>query len=304
MDPNFNTPMRNSLLWMYEGQTQYWRMVLTARSGLIPKSVELDNIAYTAATYSAEAGRLWRPLADTVNDPIIASRRPIPWRSWQRSEDYYNEGKLIWLDVDTLIRQRSNGARSLDDFAKAFFGVRDGSYTKMTYTFDDIVATLDRVEHYNWQQFLRDRIDKITPKAPLDGLIPGGYKLAFVDKPTDYWKSNEARRAITDLSFSLGIIVYKDATLQAVHWNSPAFQAGLVVGMALIAVDGHAYSPNVLRNAVTRAKGGSKPITLLVKSNDQYRTIKVHYGGGLRYPHLERVGTAPGLLDAILAPRR
>ena len=301
---NFNAPMRNSLLWMYEGQTQYWGMVLTARSGLIPKTVVLDNIAYTAAIYSAMAGRLWRPLADTVNDPIVASRRPIPWRSWQRSEDYYNEGKLIWLDADTLIRKRSNGARSLDDFAKAFFGQRDGSYAEMTYTFDDIVAALDHVEHYNWQQFLRDRIDKVTPKAPLDGLARGGYKLIFVDKPTDYWKSNEARRAIADLSFSLGIVVYKDATLQAVHWNSPAFRAGLTVGMKLLAVDGHAYSPNVLCNAVMRAEGSSKPITLLIKSDDRYRTIKVHYDDGLRYPHLERIGTAPALLDAILTPRR
>jgi predicted metalloprotease with PDZ domain len=135
--PNFNVPMRDSLLWVYEGQTQYYGQVLQARAGLLTKQQTLDNLAGTAAAYDVRAGRTWRNLQDTTNDPIIASRRNIPWTSWQRSEDYYQEGLLLWLDVDTLIRQRSGGRRSLDTFARAFFGINDGDWGQATYTFED-----------------------------------------------------------------------------------------------------------------------------------------------------------------------
>ena len=110
--------MRDSLLWVYEGQTQYWGTVLAARSGLLTRQEALDSIASTAAAYDYRIGRTWRQLQDTTNDPIIASRRPLPWTSWQRSEDYYSEGQLIWMDVDTLIRERTQGASSLDDFVR------------------------------------------------------------------------------------------------------------------------------------------------------------------------------------------
>ena len=119
--PNFNVPMRDSLLWVYEGQTQYWGFVLAARSGLLTKQQTLDAIAATAALYDHRVGREWRALQDTTNDPITAMRRPLPWRSWERSEDYYSEGQLMWLDADTLIREKSGGKRSLDDFARTLF---------------------------------------------------------------------------------------------------------------------------------------------------------------------------------------
>ncbi len=150
--------MQDSLLWVYEGQTQFWGYVLGARSGMLSKQDTLDAIAATAATYSTGTpGRAWRPLVDTTNDPIIAGRAPQPWRSWQRSEDYYSEGQLIWLDVDRIIRERSGGKRSIDDFAKAFFGIRDRDWGELTYTFDDVVATLNEVQPYDWRGYLQRR---------------------------------------------------------------------------------------------------------------------------------------------------
>ncbi|HEY5337575.1 MAG TPA: hypothetical protein VIJ85_05180, partial [Rhizomicrobium sp.] len=186
--PNFDVPMRDSLLWVYEGQTQFWGFVLAARSGLWSKQDGLDAIAADAATYATRPGRQWRNVQDTTNDPIIASRRPIPWRTWQRSEDYYGEGLLIWLDADTLIRQKTGGKKSLDDFARTFFGINNGSFVTVPYTFDDVVKALNSVMPYDWAGFLRAHLDGIGTN-PLNGLTQGGYKLVYTDKPTDYWKA-------------------------------------------------------------------------------------------------------------------
>ena len=301
--PNFNVPMRDSLLWVYEGQTQYWGFVLAARSGLLTKQETLDAIALTAATYDMRVGRSWRPLEDTTNDPVIAMRRPLSWLSWQRSEDYYSEGQLIWMDADTLIRQLSGGKRSLDDFAKAFFGVDDGSYVTRTYDFDEVVRTLNSVQPYDWASFLRQRLDGHGPGAPLDGLTRGGYKLTFTDTPSDYEKSAEALRKITDLTFSIGVTIGKDATLAQVIWDSAAFKAGLTEGSQIVAVNGQAYDSDDLKDAIKAAANGGT-IDLLVKNKDEYRTVRLDYRGGLRYPHLERVSGAPARLDDILAMRK
>jgi predicted metalloprotease with PDZ domain len=301
--PNFNVPMRDSLLWVYEGQTQYWGFVLAARSGLLTKQQALDAIAATAATYDHRVGRSWRPLEDTTNDPIIAMRRPQSWLSWQRSEDYYSEGQLVWLDVDTLIRQMSGGQRSLDNFAKAFFGVDNGSYGDDTYTFEDIVSTLNSVQPYDWAGFLHQRLEGHGPGAPLDGLGRGGYRLTYTDVETDYMKSAESRRKSTDLMFSVGMTIGKDGALTEVLWEGPAFKAGLTEGTQIVAVNGDTYSSDDLKDAIKNAKGGSAPIELLVKDNDQYRTVKVDYHDGLKYPHLERTGAGVAALDAILTPK-
>ena len=162
--------MQDSLLWVYEGQTQFWGYVLGARSGMLSKQDTLDAIAATAATYSiGTPGRAWRPLVDTTNDPIVAGRAPQPWRSWQRSEDYYSEGQLIWLDVDRIIRKQSGGKRSIDDFAKAFFGMRDRDYGELTYTFDDVVATLNQVQPYDWRGYLQRRVYDVAATAAARG---------------------------------------------------------------------------------------------------------------------------------------
>ena len=287
--------MQDSLLWVYEGQTQYWGYVLAARSGLLTRPLTLDAIALTAANYDHTPGREWKALQDTTNDPIIAQRRPIPWRSWERSEDYYSEGQLVWLDVDTLIRERSGGKRSLDDFARAFFGVDDGSFVPHVYTFQDVVAALGAVEPYDWATFLRQR---------LDGLARGGYRLVYTDQRSEYQKQRDTIAKSQDFAYSLGFVAAKDETLSSVLWDSPAFKAGLTVGVKLIAVDGIAYDPDRLRTAVTAAaKPGGKPIALLVKDGDHYRTVAIDYHGGLRYPHLEKAGAGAASLDAILAPR-
>jgi predicted metalloprotease with PDZ domain len=302
--PNFNVPMRGSLLWVYEGQTQYWGFVLSGRSGLLSKQEALDALAATAATYANRVGRDWRPVEDTTDDPVIASRRPIPWTSWQRSEDYYSEGQLVWLDADTLIRQKSGGKRSLDDFAKAFFGIDNGSWTPVTYTFDDVVAALNKVEPYDWATFLNERINAVAPKPPLDGLARGGWKLVYTETPTDYFKSAEGRRKSVDLTYSIGLTLSHDGNLTAVQWDSPAFKAGLAVGGKLLAVDGIAYDADRLKDAITAAKKGSAPINLLVKSGDHYRTVAIDYHGGLRYPRLERIPNTPDLLSAIYTPKK
>jgi len=298
--PNFNVPMRDSLLWVYEGQTQYWGFVLAARSGLLSRQEALDAIAATAATYDNRVGRSWRQMSDTTNDPIIAGRRPIPWTSWQRSEDYYSEGQLIWLDADTLIREQTGGRKSLDDFAKAFFGVNDGDWSQYTYNFEDVVATLNLIVPYDWAAFLKARLASHGPGAPLDGLGRGGYRLVYSDTPTDYFRSVETRRKSTDLTYSLGLSLNKDGELIAVQWEGPAFKAGLTDGMKVIAVNGLAYDPERLKDAIAGAKGAGDPVELLVKSGDRYRSVTILYKEGLRYPRLERVPGAPDRLGDIL----
>jgi len=299
---NYNVPMRGSLLWVYEGQTQYWGFVLSSRSGLLSRQEALDALAATAASYENRVGRQWRSVEDTTNDPIVASRRPQPWLSWQRSEDYYSEGQLVWLDADTLIRERSGGKRSLDDFAKAFFGVQTGSWTPVTYTFDDVVAALNKVEPYDWATFLHDRIDEVAVKPPLDGLARGGYRLIYTEEPTAYFKSGEARRRSTDLTYSVGLMLSREGEATGVQWEGPAFKAGLTVGAKILAVNGVAYEADLLEEAITAAKSGA-PISLIVKTGEHFRTVQIDYRGGLRYPRLERIPGSPDRLSAIYAPR-
>ena len=301
--PTLNTPMRDSLMWVYEGQTQYWGYVLSSRSTLLSKEQTLDAIAMTAATYDNRRGRDWRPVQDTTNDPIIANRKPLSWLSYQRSEDYYSEGQLVWLDADTLIREKTGGKKSLDDFAKAFFGVADGSYVSHTYTFDDVVAALNGVVANDWATFLKDRIEGVNPKAPLDGLARGGYKLVYTDTPTEYFKSSETRAKNTNLSYSLGLTVGSDAVLTDVQWDGPAFKAGLTQGLTVVAVNGDTYDADKLKAAV-KATAKGVPVELLVKEGSRYRTVKLDYAGGPRYPRLERIAGTPARLDDILAPRK
>jgi predicted metalloprotease with PDZ domain len=301
--PNFNVPMRDSLLWVYEGQTQYWGYVLSARAGLVTKDEALAALAATAAAYQYRVGREWRALQDTTNDPIIAMRRPIPWRSWQRAEDYYQEGELMWLDADTLIREQSNGQRSLDDFARAFFGVDDGEWkTPKTYTFEDVVAALNVVQPHDWATFLRTRLDShVGP--PLDGLARGGYTLTYSETPTDYFKKMETRGKIAHFGYSLGFIVGRENKLSEVLWNTPAYRAGLTVGTQLIAVNNVAYDKDRLLAIIKAAKTDNAPIEFLVKNGDRYSTVRIDYHGGSRYPQLTRNAAVPARIDAILAPR-
>jgi predicted metalloprotease with PDZ domain len=303
--PNYNVPMQDSLLWVYEGQTQYWGQVLTARSGLWTQQQALDQLALTAAYYDVQAGRRWRALQDTTNDEIINPRRPMSWPNWQRFEDYYEESQLIWLDADTLIRERSQGKRSLDDFARTFFGIDDGSFTTVAYTFDDVVKALNTVEPYDWAAFLRARLDSIGKPAPLDGLRRGGYKLVFSDTPSELLKEHEDHSKRVNLLFSIGVeIDDKDGTVREVLWDSAAFKAKVTESSVLMAVNGSAYSADVLKDAIRAAKSTKLPIELIVKTGDRFRVLMLDYHDGLRYPHLERDPSVPARLDDILAARK
>jgi len=302
--PNFNVPMRDGLLWVYEGQTNYWGNVLAARSGLLTHQQALDSLAQVAAYYAEEAGRQWRSVADTTNDEIINPRHPMPWRTYQRFEDYYEEGQLIWLEADTLIRSLSRGARSLDDFAKAFFGINDGSFTTVTYTFNDVVQALNAVEPYDWADFLRKRLDGVALPAPLEGIRRGGYQLVYTDTPSELSKNADDQRKRVNLSNSLGVnLDDKDGTIAEVVWGSPAFAAQLTESTQILAVNGNAYSADLLKEAIRAAKDGKAPIELIVKNGDRFKVVSIDYHGGLRYPHLVRDESTPALLDDILAPR-
>lgn len=301
--PNFNVPMQDSLLWVYEGQTQYWGYVLTARAGMWKPKTALEVLATTVATYATDRpGFAWRNVQDTTNDPIIALRRPQAYRSQQLSEDYYAAGQLIWLAVDAKLRELSREQRSLDDFAAAFFGGDDGSYAVKTYTFEDVIATLDGVAKHDWASFLRERLD--ANAAPLDGLAASGWKLVYTDKPSDYVKQTEGARKVTDLNWSLGLIVSnKDGNLSSVRWDGPAFNAGLAPGSTLLAVNGYAYEGERLKDAITAAKDQGQLIELVVKQGEVVKTVRIDYRDGLKYPSLERIPGTPDRLSKILAPK-
>jgi len=300
--PNFNTPLQNELLWVYEGQTQYWGQVLAARSGLIKPEHARDMLAATAARYDNVKGREWRAMQDTVNDPIINARRPQAWNNWQRAEDYYSEGQLIWLDADTKIRELSGEQRSLNDFARSFFGVDDGVYVARHYTFEDVVKALNAVQPYDWAGFLRSRLNGHGPGAPLDGVQRAGWKLVYTDKPTDFLKALEEQSKSASFQYSLGFSVGADGKLESFVWEGVGFKAGLSGGSTLVAVNGRAYKAELLRAAVTAAKSSKEPITLLVKKGDLYQTYALDYHEGLKYPRLERIEGTPDRLDAILQP--
>jgi predicted metalloprotease with PDZ domain len=301
--PSFDTPMRGSLLWVYEGLTQYYGFVLAARSGLWTQDDTRAALAMTAATYQHRVGREWRSVADTTNDPILSARRPAPWRSWLRNEDYYSEGLLVWLDADTLIRERTNGAKSLDDFARAFFGIHDGSWAPVTYTLDDVVAALNSVLENDWAGFFQRRIYEAGAEPPLDGVTRGGYRLVFKAERSEFQREAEAYGRYTDFSYSVGLSFGENGNVTGVQWDGPAFNQGVTVGTQVVAVNGVSYSNESLRRAVTAAKAEQTPIELLLRDGDQYRTIAIDYRDGLRYPHLERDTAATDHLTEILSPR-
>jgi predicted metalloprotease with PDZ domain len=302
--PNYDVPMRNSLLWVYEGQTEYWGYVLAARSGLWTKQQALDAWAETAAYYATQPGRAWRSVADTTNDEIINPRRPMSWENWQRFEDYYSEGALIWLEADAQIRELTHDARSLDDFAHAFFGVEDGRVAPLTYTIDDVVRTLNGVAPFDWATFLRERTQGTNRPAPLAGLNRGGYTLTFTSTPSEYTKNDETSHKSTLLRYSIGMEIDEgESMISTVAWGGPAFKAGITEGMQIIAVNGESYSGDLLKRAITVAATNAEPITLILKRSDRYTVATIDYHGGLKYPHLERDPKVPALFDEILAAR-
>jgi len=302
--PDYRTPMQDSLLWVYEGQTQFWGYVLAARSGVQAKDMVLAMFANAAANYSeGQPGRAWRSVEDTTNDPIINRRRPLPYSSLTRSEDYYTEGAMVWLEADQLIRERTGGAKSLDDFARAFFGMRDGDWGELTYDFDEVVRTLNAVTPYDWASFLTQRIKTPGQAAPIAGLTKGGYRLVWKDTPNAYEEGRMANGKYANFFYSLGVNLDNDGKVTATRWDGPAFDAGVVNTTQVVAVNDIAYSADELKDAITSAKGGKEPIRLLIKRGDAFRAVAIDWHGGLRYPWLEKTGAGEGGLDRLLAPK-
>jgi predicted metalloprotease with PDZ domain len=291
--------MGDTLLWVYEGQTQFYGQVIAARSGLMTQDQSKDVWAMVAASYDrGRPGLAWRNIQDTTNDPTIAQRRPLSYRNYQMSEDYYSAGQMVWLDVDTRIRELTKNRKSLDDFAKAFYGIDDGSYKVAPYTFDDVVKTLNGVVAYDWAPYLRERLD--GHKGPIDGIARSGWKLVYNDKPSEAVKAAEMRRKSVDLTYSVGLSLSAKGEIGDVLWDSPAFNAGISPGMTITAVNGKEFSGEVIKDAV-KAK---QPFDLLVKNFDSYKTVRINYTGGLVYPHLERDASRADWLSELLKAKK
>ncbi|HET6631925.1 MAG TPA: M61 family peptidase [Rhodanobacteraceae bacterium] len=301
--PNFNVPMGDSLLWVYEGQTQYYGNVLDVRAGLLDKDQGLQILAMVAATYDRNRpGMSWRTIQDTTNDPSIGHRSPLPYRNYQMSEDYYSGGQMIWLAVDAKIRSLTGNKRSLDTFAHAFYGMHNGAWDVNTYTFDDVVATLNQVAPHDWAHFLRSRLDGHGNLS--DAIADAGWKLVYTDEKSDALKQYEKQRHVVNATYSLGFSASSKGDLRDVRWDGPAFKAGLAPGMSIVAVNNREFSGDLLEAAIRDAAGkNGKPVELLVKDQGHYKTITIDYHGGLQYPHLVRDKSKPDYLSDILAPR-
>ena len=306
--PDFATPQQGAMLWVYEGMTEYLGNVLAARSALKTQAQYRDVLAYTAATLDYRPGREWRPTEDTAVAASIL-RNPSPaWSNWRRSQDYYFEGELLWLDADTLIRKMTSNKKSLDDFEKVFLGKGGNTGPLIVpYTFDELVQDLNEVVPYDWATFLHDRIDNINPRADLAGIEQGGYKLVYRDAPTPSIRMMAAaggpRRGGVQCWFSIGLQIGEDGAIRDVRWNGPADKAQLVPGEKILAINGQVFSGDRLRAAIRDAKGNTKPIQLIVQSDTYVSTAQIDYHDGERYPALERADGTPDYLDDITKPR-
>jgi predicted metalloprotease with PDZ domain len=305
--PDFATPQQGAMLWVYEGMTQYLGNVLAARSGLKSQAQYRDLLAMSAAQLDYRPGRDWRPTEDTaVASSILRGGNPA-WSNWRRGQDYYQEGELVWLDADTLIRKTTNNQKSLNDFEHIFLGKGGNTGPLIVpYTFEELVADLNQVMPYDWATFLRDRIDKINPRADLAGIEQGGYKLVYKDKPSASERTvyaNGGRRAGgVDVWYSIGLRVNGEGAVSDVRWNGPADKAKLAPGAKIIGVNGQVYSGDLLKEAIKDAKGKTEPIHLIVQSDTFLTTAEIDYHDGERYPVLERVEGTPAYLDEITKP--
>ena len=306
--PDFQQPMKGDLLWVYEGLTQYYGEVLSARSGIEADAEYREWLAWTAAYLDDWPGRNWRSLEDTaVSAQLLYMVPGQAWRSWRRWVDFYDESWLMWLDADITIRQLTHGQKSLDDFCRLFHGAPSGPPQLIPYTFDEVVAALNQVAPNDWQKFFHDRLDEITLHPPMGGITGGGWRLVYNDQPNTYIQAMEQAENLVSENFTLGIVVSstdgdKGGDLLDVIPGSPAAEVGLAPGMRLLTVNGRAWSPDVLRDAITGAKGTAEPIVLQVDNVGYAQTVRVHYHGGLRFPHLERDPSAPDLLTSTLQP--
>ena len=301
--PDYATPMKGDLLWVYEGMTEYWGEVLAARSGLLTPEGYREQLAWEAATLDVLPGRTWRNVEDTaIASQILRGSTPA-WANWRRGQDYYTEGELIWLDADTTIRQLTHDQKSLNDFCVKFLAVGGNTPPRVVpYNFDEIVQDLNAVAPYDWRAFLTERLNSHAAHAPLDGIDHGGYKLIYTADPTDFAQALFDHAKVVNAWFSAGVTVKDTGELRDVRVGSPAFVAGLGPGEKLVAVNGRAFTGDVFKRAIREAKGSTEPIELIVSNDDQFRTVKLDYHDGERYPRLQRVEGTTDLLDEIVKP--
>ncbi len=301
--PDYATPQKGDLLWVYEGMTQYWGNVLSARSAFWTPEVYREMLALSAARLDVKPGRTWRNLEDTAIASQILRGNHAYWGNWRRSQDYYQEGELIWLDADTTIRQLTHGQKSLNDFCVKFLAVGGNTPPKVVpYNFDEIVADLNAVAPYDWRTFLTERLNSHAAHAPLGGIDHGGYRLIYSTEPTSFEEAYLYKMKEVDAWFSAGLMVSETGNIDDVRMDSPAFRAGLGPGTKVVAVNGHGYTADVLKQAVRGAKGTTDPIELIVSNDNEFRTVRLDYHDGEKYPRLERVQGTPDLLDEIIKP--
>jgi predicted metalloprotease with PDZ domain len=300
---DYEKPMHGSLLWVYEGLTEYLGWVLAARSGLFTPEQARGELARDVAVFTNRPGRDWRPLYDTAVAAQILYGAPAAWASLRRGTDFYDEGTLLWLDVDTRIRQLTHGARSLDDFCKLFHGPPSGAPKVVPYTREDVEKALNQVAPYDWKSFFVARVDSVTAEPPLAGVIASGWKLAYADSASEYFEAVQSLDEEQDLRFSLGLrVANEDGKITDVVPGSPAAKAGLGPQMDLVGVNGRVWNEDRLKDAVKETSKG-RPIELLVKNDEFFRSAKIDYKGGARYPSLERIKGSSDVLSKILAPR-
>jgi predicted metalloprotease with PDZ domain len=312
--PSYDQVMQTDLLWVYEGLTNYWGDVLAARSGMLSPELFRGYVAWLASYLSHIPGRTWRPLQDVANDAALLYLLPRDWASWRRSTDFYEEGDMLWLDVDTKIRELSHDTRSLDDFARAFHGIRDGDIGVLGYQFADVVAALQSVQPYDWARLLRAHLDATDAGPLLDGLTRSGWQLDYGDTADPYFNAYEADGKVVDLMASIGLLVDDAAADEAesgdrpgklldVLWNGPAFRAGLAPGMVILAVDGERYSATVLKAVIKASASSRQPIQLMLENGGSLFTVAVDYHGGSRYPYLRRLSGTPDRLSDLARAR-
>src|SRR3984957_19825102 len=298
--PDYQQPMQDDLLWVYEGLTNYLGFVLTARSGLLSADQDRDDLALTASELDHLPGRQWRNLQDTADAAPQLYFAPRTWYSWRRGTDFYDEATLNWLWVDVIIRQQTKGAKSIDDFCHLFHGAPSTAPMVKPYTFDDVVNALNQVVAYDWRGFWTERLTSHGPGAPLGGLEGSGWKLAYDETASDMQHGAEGSFHFVPAGFALGLLLNDDGSITDTTEGELAAKAGIGPGMKLIAVNGRQFSGDVLRDTLKSAKDNSAPIELLIENTDYYKTYKLDYHAGEKYPHLVRDDSKPDLLSDIL----
>jgi predicted metalloprotease with PDZ domain len=305
---NYQDPMVGDLLWVYEGLTSYWAEVLSVRAGLDTLDDFHDRLADSQALMTSRTGRDWRPLQDTATAAQLLYGASPHWEAARRSTDYYVEGPLLWLEADSILRAKSHGKHSLDDFARSFFGPpsldANAEPRPVPYTFQDVVQALNSIEPYDWANLLRHRLDALRPDPPAQGLEASGWHVVYTSEMSQVTRDAEANTGLADLRYSMGLVVDQDNEIVDVLPDSPAGRAGLAPGWKIAAVNRFVYSPDTLRNAIRDAHSTGAPIVLMVLRNGYFADFTVDYKDGLRYPHLERITGEANLLDAIAKSRR